>query len=187
MSRHNKGEFPYKSLGVRLKSIREKQQETIAEVSGAVEIDVDSLARIEQGLDRPSEDILLLLISHFGVKEDEVSSLWQLAQFDDRQLPIDVLSNEDDGDPKPSAMIMPNDVRVTYTDMVHVVVNKYGVVMNFLQESGPNNQPMIVSRVGMSREHARSVLEVLSQTLDKSELKFIKSSNPSDPNTKGNN
>jgi len=49
--------------------------------------------------------------------------------------------------------------------MVHVNANKYGVVINFLQGLGANNQPMAVSRIGMSHEHAQSLLEVLQQTL----------------------
>ena len=41
--------------------------------------------------------------------------------------------------------------------------------MTFLQGAGPNNQPLAVSRVGMSKEHARSVLEVLKKTLEQSD------------------
>jgi len=48
--------------------LRENHRESAAEVSGAVEIDEKSLRRIEAGTERPSEDILLLLISHFALK-----------------------------------------------------------------------------------------------------------------------
>ena len=53
--------------------------------------------------------------------------------------------------------------------MVHVMVNNYGVIMNFMQGAGPNNQPLAVARIGMSREHAKSVLEVLQKTLDQAD------------------
>ena len=36
-----------------------------------VEIDVDTLSGIERGEHRPSESVLLLLISHFDIREDE--------------------------------------------------------------------------------------------------------------------
>jgi hypothetical protein len=49
------------------------------------------------------------------------------------------------------------------------MVNNYGVVMNFMQGGGPNMQPLAVARVGMSKEHAKSVLDVLKQTLSQSE------------------
>ena len=35
-----------------------------------------------------------------------------------------------------------------------------------MQTTGPNNQPLAVSRIGMSKEHAKSVLELLQQTLN---------------------
>lgn len=144
--------------------MREKLQESVAEVSGAVEIDSTELAAFEQGADRPSEDILLLLISHFGVKEEEAGQLWKLAGYDKEDFIIDA---NQDGD-KPPVFVMPGDARIAYTDMVHIMVNNYGVVMNFMQGPGPNNQPMIVSRIGMSREHAQSMLELLQRTLNTS-------------------
>src|SRR5256885_9173824 len=73
---------PFKTLGEKLKAIRQKLHESVAEVSGAVEIDEQQLARIEQGQERPSEDVLLLLINHFGMQEDDAANLWQLAGYD---------------------------------------------------------------------------------------------------------
>lgn len=155
----------FKLLGVRLKRLRQKRQENLAEVAGAVEIDIEELAKIEQGGLRPSEDILLLLISHFGAKEDEATKLWELAGYDQSQIPAANIINDDYADPKPMVMVMPIDARIVYTDMVHVMVNNYGVVMNFMQRSGPNDQPLAVTRIGMSREHAESVVSVIQQAL----------------------
>jgi hypothetical protein len=41
--------------------------------------------------------------------------------------------------------------------------------MNFMQGAGPNNQPLAVSRVGMSKEHARTIIDVLQKTLDQAD------------------
>lgn len=167
-------QYPYKRLGLYLKRLRVKLQESIAEVSGAVEIDASLLNEIETGIKRPSEDILLLLISHFSLKEDEAVQLWELAEFDDGDLPIKNGSNSDETT-RHAAIVTPEELRISYTDMVHVTVNNYGVVMNFMQSMGPTNQPMIVSRVGMSKEHAKSVLEVLQKTLEQKSLPAPKS------------
>lgn len=158
-------EFPYKTLGARLKGMREHVRESLAEVAGSVEIEIDSLSAMEQGTNRPSEDILLLLISHFAVKEDEATKLWELAGYDQSDTGILNLTNGSEGVIKNSVVVMPVDARIMYTDMAHVVVNNHGVVMNFMQTSGPNNQPLVVSRLGMSHEHARSLLDLLQQTL----------------------
>lgn len=168
-------EFPYKRLGSYLKQLRVKLQESLAEVSGAVEIDVALLNDIETGKKRPSEDILLLLISHFSVKEDEAVKLWELAEFDEGELPVAHASNNEEIGKRPAVFVMPEELKVSYTDMLHVTVNDYGVVMNFMQGTGPGNQPMIVSRLGMSKEHAKSVLEVLQKTMEQNERRSLPS------------
>lgn len=162
-------ENPYKTLGARLKGMREQLRESLAEVAGSVEIEVNDLTAFEQGADRPTEDILLLLISHFAVKEDEATKLWELAGYDQSDTGIVNIANDPEGIIRNSVMVMPVDARIVYTDMAHVMVNNHGVVMNFMQTSGPNNQPLVVSRLGMSREHAESLLELLQKTLSQSE------------------
>lgn len=162
MSDEVKRDLPYQTLGTRLKKLRERLQETLAEVSGAVEIDVDVMQHFEQGKDRPSEDILELLISHFDLKDEEAKKLWHLAGY-----------HEVRGDSASSVVVLPVDARVVYTDMLNVVVNDYGLVMNFMQTGGPNNQPLVVTRLGMSKDHARSVIELLQKTLAQIEPKAL--------------
>jgi len=160
-----KHDYPYQKLGARLKGAREKLRESLAEVSGAVEIEPETLSAIEQGTNRPSEDILLLLISHFAIKEDEATKLWELAGYEQSDTGAISMSADVMGDIKNAVMVMPLDIRISYTDMANVVVNDHGVVLNFMQSSGPNNQPLAVSRLGMSREHALSIIELLQKTL----------------------
>jgi transcriptional regulator with XRE-family HTH domain len=151
MSETNKSKTPYASLGHQLKRMRVNRRESLAEVSGAVEIDIDTLHIIEQGAARPNEEILLLLISHFSIKDEEADLLWKLADYDTEP------------EPKPVAVMSAEDLRIVYTDLLHVTVNDAGVVMNFMQNGG--SQPLAIARVGMSREHALKVLEVLQKTL----------------------
>lgn len=153
---------PYRPLGRQLKQLRTRVNESLAEASGAVEIDVRELARFELGQVKPSEDVLLLLISHFGAKDDEAISLWEMAGYTTDKIPVSRMDNAPVA-ANPVAMI---DNRVLFTDVVDIMVNNYGVVMNFLQ-SGPAGTPQPVVRVGMSREHAASVLKVLQQTLSR--------------------
>lgn len=160
---------PFAVLGAKLKRMREQAKESLAEVSGAVEIDVQHLGSIEAGEERPAEEVLLLLISHFGIKEDEAMKLWEMAGYEQSATSTKSAINDDNGNSQSSVMVMPIDARIVYTDMVHVMVNNYGVVMNFMQGAGPNNQPLAISRIGMSKEHARSVLKVLQDTLEISE------------------
>jgi transcriptional regulator with XRE-family HTH domain len=169
---------PYEKFGEQLRKIRLDAKESIAEVSGAVEVDVKDLSRIESGNIQPTEDILLLLISHFALKEDEALRIWELAGYSQDKTGVTSLLANDNGIAQ-TAYVSPVDVKIVYTDMVHVNANRYGVVLNFLQSIGANNQPMAIARVGMSHEHAKSLLEVLHQT-----LKLADKQPPQDTETK---
>lgn len=163
MSEKMDQEFPYKGLGDRIKNIRQKNKQTIAEVSEAVELDMDLYSKIEQGKECPSEDVLFLLTSYFDVNDNEAKNLYRLAKFDEAN-PANFfgLSGEDT---KTMVIALPADLRVVYTDMAHVVANKNGIVINFMQEAGLGGQPMIASRVGMSKEHAKCIVETLQNAL----------------------
>jgi transcriptional regulator with XRE-family HTH domain len=160
-----RAELPFKSLGQRLKSIRQKLHESLADVSGAVEIDEKTLERIELGSERPSEDILLLLITHFGMQDDEAASLWQLAGYDppqhdhDREHDHDMLNND-----RNLVLVMAVDPRIMYSDGVQVQVTPSGVVLQFTQGAGTRRQ-LTTARVGMSREQAEHVASALQQAL----------------------
>ncbi len=169
---------PFAALGNALRAMRERAKESVTELSSAIEVSDDRLSRFENGELRPSEDILELVIAHYALGDREADKLWDLAGYAKKQ---DLLHHiEDPNFNQQAVMVMPFDARVVYTDMVHVMVNNYGVIMNFMQGAGPNNQPLAVARVGMSREHAKSVLEVLQKTLSEADnptntTKFLQS------------
>lgn len=167
---------PYLRLGKQLKQLREKLHESIAEVSGAVEIDDEVLVRIEKGEYCPSEDVLLLLFNHFDTEEDEAVRLWEMAGYDKQNMPQDGIAftgapDDMNSQKQPIVMVMQQDTRILYSDAVNVTANGYGVVMNFLQNNGqPDTQMNVISRIGMSREHAESIIKVLQHTLKHSQV-----------------
>lgn len=161
---------PFKNLGVKIRLARVRVQESVADVSGALEIDTSTLIRIESGEQCPTEDILSLLISYLGINDSEATRLYELAGY----------SSNHDSDPSVTdtetmqtfAALMPMDLRVVYTDGVYITKNDAGVVMNFLQSSG-FGQPLAISRVGMSKKQARQVLDLLQKTLGSTDSKPI--------------
>lgn len=163
----NSQEQPFKTLGEKLKTIRQKLHESVAEVSGAVEIDEQALQRIEQGAERPSEDILMLLINHFGMQDDDAANLWQLAGYDD---PNDENHNHSHNQHDPNRtmiMIMAIDPRVIYSDGAQVTANTNGVILGFTQGAG-TPQAVTTAKIGMSREQAYSLVRTLERTLEAS-------------------
>jgi transcriptional regulator with XRE-family HTH domain len=163
----NQPAYPFKTLGQRLKTLRQKLQETVDEVSGAIEIDSTLLKRYEQGLERPAEDILMLLISHFGMQEIEAAALWQLAGYElpsDQDLPEDVIDRS-------MVLVMAIDPRVIYSDGVQITANDTGVVLNFTQ--GGDKRQLVAARIGMSREQATNVLHVLQKVLQQTPNRLL--------------
>lgn len=132
----------------------------MAEVSYAVEIDMDMLRDIETGATLPSEDILVLLLSHLQVEESTARKVFKLAGYD-----LGTQDQNDDHDqPKQQVfMFMPSN-HVQYTDEVDIKTSKSGVVLSFFQpEVGEGKAP--VSRIGMSREQAEQLVKDLQHEL----------------------
>lgn len=149
-------------LGDKLKGLREQSKESLAEAAGAVELAEEQLLRIEQGFERPSEEILMLLINHFGMKEDDAVQLWELAGYDNIE--------DDDSEKQQAAkttivMSIALDPRVMYSDSVHIAGNPHGIVFSFMQPGAGQLPQMPVARVGMSRDQARKMLHLLNETL----------------------
>lgn len=65
----------------------------------------------------------------------------------------------------------PDTTPILYTDEVHLSINDYGVVMDIIQKMGDTNQGRVVSRLGMSREHAIVFTQELGKLLVLTEKK----------------
>lgn len=151
---------PFQKFGKALTAIRRQYHATKQEVCGALEIDIDTLQRLEQGVEQPSEDVIEQFISHFDLNDYLADSLWLLGGYPAEKVDEATVH---------SIAVPVNELKINYTDMVHVSVNNFGVVLNFMQTSGPNNQPMVVSRLGMSKEHAKSLVDLIQTTMQSAE------------------
>jgi transcriptional regulator with XRE-family HTH domain len=157
---------PFKMLGNHLKYLREQSNETLVEASGAVEIEAESLLRIERGEERPTEDILLLLIQHYNMQDQEAVQLWELAGYDGDsphkgRIEANMSSMLQN---KQTVMLLAMDMRTMYSDGVDININQAGLTLNFTQTAG-DGQHMPVGRIGMSYEQATEVMKTLEQAL----------------------
>jgi transcriptional regulator with XRE-family HTH domain len=151
---------PFVTLGKHLKFVREQSKQSLPEVSGAVEIDAETLERIEAGTERPHEDILLLLISYFNIHDQEAVQLWEMAGYDG-DLPDKLRS--DDNENKTTVMLLAIDMRTMYTDCLDLESGPTGLTLNFTQAS--KKQAMPVARLGMSYEQVQTVIKDLQRAV----------------------
>lgn len=172
MSEGSSKQTPFATLGKHLRYLREQHSESLAEVSGAVEIDERSLARIEDGVERPAEDILLLLINHFDMQDQEAVQLWELAGYDNREQQNDLTKLEDiiaeatgqAGQQRPVMVVMGMDVRTMYSDNVELVASSSGITFTFNQDN-VHKQSVPVSRIGMSYDQAERLCLALQKVI----------------------
>lgn len=152
---------PYKNLGTHLKFVREQKSETLAEAAGAVEVDIETLERYEAGVERPAEDILMLLIDHFDVQDQEAVQLWESAGYQGKESrarnPFE--TTEKGG----TIVVLALDMRTQYTDGLEVSAGKNGLVLQFTQ--GPAGSAQPVAKLGMSYDQAQEVLNSLQTAI----------------------
>jgi transcriptional regulator with XRE-family HTH domain len=155
---------PFVTLGKHLKYVREQSKQSLAEVSGAVEIDATALEQIEAGTERPHEDILLLLISYFNIQDQEAVQLWELAGYDG-DVPDRLRSIEDlQVGNKNMVMLLALDMRTMYTDGLDIESSDAGLTLNFTQAS-IKQQSSPVARLGMSYDQAEKVIVQIQQAI----------------------
>lgn len=155
---------PYRALGAKLKFLREQWNQSLGEVSGTLEIEETALKAIEEGATFPGDELLEMLISHFLLTEEQAKELRDMSR-QEQQIGIDALSGGIEEALMKQILLMLPDNRVVYTDSMQATVNSAGVVMEFHQQNKADGDQVTVSRVGMSREHAEKIIEVLNRTL----------------------
>ena len=68
-------------------------------------------------------------------------------------------------DNKFQVSLNPEKAQILYTDTIFMNVNDDGVTLDICQKVGNSNQLQVVSRVGMSRDHAHKFVKKLSEIL----------------------
>ncbi|MGH7142355.1 MAG: helix-turn-helix domain-containing protein [Candidatus Saccharimonadales bacterium] len=156
-----KHQLPFKTLGKHLRFLRINRQASLAEVSGAIEIETEALERIEKGEERPDEDTLMLLISYFDIRDHEAVQIWRSAGYSKDEEQKHILK---DSQNKVSTILLALDLRIMYSDCVTLAGSENGLVMNFMQKAG-QAEPVTISRVGMSYSQAEEVLKTLEKVV----------------------
>lgn len=80
----------------------------------------------------------------------------------------------DDKNKKPEQQVNLNldTTPILYTDNIFMTANPDGVTLDIAQRVGSTNQVRVVTRVGMSREHAKKFVNELGKLLAMSEGKI---------------
>ncbi|MDQ3159378.1 MAG: hypothetical protein M3P98_04580 [bacterium] len=139
-----------KIVGDYLKDRRESKNQTLAEVSGAAELEIDQLILIEAGLKLPEEEVLVTLISFLQIPDDDAKDIFTKAGYFDEQTQTTISATP-----------------VLYCDELEVQKSKDGVVIDFKQpnhEGGSNS-----FRFGLSESITYELIKQLMKQINKTE------------------
>jgi hypothetical protein len=76
------------------------------------------------------------------------------------------LKDENKNEPQPmNVSLDAKQMPIFYTDNLFITSNEDGVVIDVGQRISSTNQVQIVARIGMSREHAKKFVDVLSKNM----------------------
>jgi len=162
------GNYQYHKLGETLRQIRnDRQAGGIKTVASGIGVDYSNLSKVETGNIKPSRVLLDKLIAFYEIPASEASQLYYLAG--ERKGMTFRLEKAEQ--PKPTApnaytgnqVAIPENNPVLYAGAVYIDASPFGVVFNFAQQVGPTNSLVVVSRIGMSTEHAE---DLCKKTLD---------------------
>ncbi len=170
------GNFQYQKLGEMLRHTRtDRNVGGIKAVASEIGVDYSNLSKVENGYIKPSRNLLDKLITFYGIPASEASLLYFLAG---EREGVTFKLEEAKKPTAPNAyagnqVAIPENIPVLYAGAVYMDASPFGVVFNFAQQVGPTNNLVVVSRIGMSTEHAedlcKKTLELIAKGKGKRE------------------
>ena len=166
------GKFQYQKLGETLRQIRsDRNAGGIKVVASEIGVDYSNLSKVENGYIKPSRNLLDKLIAFYEIPATEASQLYYLAgeregvtfKLEEAKKPQQITPNAYAG----NQVAIPENSPVLYAGAVYMDASPFGVVFNFAQQVGPTNNLVVVSRIGMSNEHAKALCEKTLELITK--------------------
>lgn len=163
----------YKDSGEKIKFLRLSHNKNLTDLSEAIQVDKSYLSKIENGLIRPSSNIISKLGRYFSLSPLEINDLMQLAGYGSTSkkegILKDSISFEEKEQPQTNkiklSFKMPENLPILYSDSIAVTGSVYGIVFDVAQRMGSTEHYTVVSRIGVSLSHAKALLKVLSKKI----------------------
>jgi transcriptional regulator with XRE-family HTH domain len=166
-------------LGKEIRKLRKETGQSLIKVSGSLNIERSHLNKIELGAYKPSLELLNRILDHFsveGIKANQLRDLLQHGQVE--RMVVEGIERKDNKHmnqavkkPEQVAQISidPAANPVLFSDSILVSSSDYGLVLDVAQKVGNGPQHHIVARIGISFDHAKKLLEVISDHIQKYE------------------
>lgn len=159
------------NLGLFLSSKRKQNNFASSVVAEKIGVSASYYSRIENGKERPSTDALENISKLYDLAPEDILLLKQFAGYE----PVNAtnsqpqtINTEDNakGFPPINVKIDPEKNRILFSDGMYISISDNGVVFDFGQKVGPNNEQVIVARIGVSYRHAEKIHKLLGEQLE---------------------
>lgn len=161
------------------KEYRRKRGLSLREAAKLLELNHSFLSKIEMGYRKPSLvnlrkigalygmqlQLVEYLANLFGYKSEDNIEYKGLNYSSKQRKEEDNAMEDKNLVPSPNFNIDPTRTPVLYADAIYLKSNENGIVMDVAQQIGPTQQYNIVSRVGVSKDHAKRLIEHLEALL----------------------
>ncbi len=163
-----------KTFGNKIRAYRKKNGETITQAANTMGIGRSYLSKLEHSHEQPSQKVLSDLISHYSLSRVEAIRLSSLAGYEGgvvaanpiQRKEVFKMTKKQIPEKKDFKEVkVPDNIQVLYSDSVFVTSSQWGIVFDFAQNVGPTNRQNVVARIGMSKEHARALMNVIQKRL----------------------
>lgn len=155
------------NFGAFLKAKREKLSLTVRDLALLTGIDFSLISKYESNSRKPTIQNLSKIKDALNLSEEDYFTAKKLGNYIDSRGGGEIIQMDNNQNQQVNLQVnMPNDLKVLYTDSTFFSINQYGVVLDFAQTVGATQQQNIVSRIGMSKEHAKILITKLLELLN---------------------
>jgi transcriptional regulator with XRE-family HTH domain len=169
----------YWKIGRKLKQYRESDGHSLSEAARLLGEDKSYLSRVETGNKRPSGNLIKKIITVYGISDVEKILLYNLIEkiigkevnlkkfmaSNKIDSPADKVNNVVGQTANQLQIEVPQGLNALYSDLVSITSNPHGYILDFAQTVGPTNRCIVVSRIGMSEQHALALYNALRERL----------------------
>jgi len=154
------------TIGKEIRNIRNNAELSLSALAKKLKISKSYVSQIENGYIKPSEDFVTNLIKKLKLSRAQEDKLLRLIGHP-KEIGRNITSVSKKEQRRISVKI-PKGMGVKYCDSAFIAGTKFGIVINFAQILSDSEQE-VISRIGMSIEHAKALVKILKKRIQKIE------------------
>lgn len=171
----------FSRVGKKIREFRMRNNDTLVELAKFLNMDVGNLSKVETGKRGLPPETLNKIADKYKLSPDDRTQLFVASGYSRGGEGVyKNMNQEENRQVKTQNFNVPNNLPVLFSDSIGLTSSKFGLVFDFGQRVGPTDQVNIVARIGLSKEHAEALIQVLAGKIKEMQLLTDKGNKKSD-------